>query len=189
MGCFLLQIPQLQIQTTRGMIGLQTTKPVQEIEQPSATLDLQQPQAVLTMKTTKPRLTIDTTEARAEMDLKSSFRRTEEMAQYARSAAFNGIARRAQNGRELMEIENGGNPNASFANQAFRQPYSSLNIQFIPSYGSVKVTFEPGNVDIQVEPQKVMNNSRVNKPIHTYTPGKVSVELLQHPSIQIDFKV
>ncbi|KXH84139.1 DUF6470 family protein [Sporosarcina sp. HYO08] len=183
-----MQLPQLQIQTTRGMIGLQTTKPVQEIEQPSATLDLQQPQAVLTTKTTKPRLSIDTTEARADLDLKSSFRRTEEVTQYSRSEVFNGIARRAQDGRELMEIENGGSPNASFANQAFRQPYSSLNIQFIPSYGSVKVSFEPGNVDIRVEPQKVVNNSRANKPIHTYTPGKVSVELLQQPSVQIDFK-
>ncbi len=87
-----------------------------------------------------------------------------------------------------MRIENGGNPNASFAERAFRQPYSSLNIKFIPSYGSAKVSFEPGKVDIRVEPQKVINNSVANKPIHTYTPGKVNVELLQQPSIQIDFK-
>ena len=62
------------------------------------------------------------------MDLKSSFRRTEEVAQYAHSEVSNGIARRAQDGSELMRIENGGNPNASFAERAFRQPYSSLNI-------------------------------------------------------------
>ena len=53
----------------------------------------------MTMETTKPKLSIDTTEARAEMDLKSSFRRTEEVAQYARSEVANGIARRAQEGR------------------------------------------------------------------------------------------
>ena len=141
------------------------------------------------MNTTKPKLSIDTTEARAEMDLKSAARRTEEVAQYARSEVSNGIARRAQDGSELMRIENGGNPIQSFAERAFRQPYSSLNIKFIPSYGSVKVSFEPGSVDIRVEPQKVINNSQSNKPIHTYTPGKVTAELLQQPSIQIDCKV
>ena len=183
-----MNIPQLQVTTTKALLGLTTQRPKQEIEQPAATLDIQQPQAVMTMETTKPKLSIDTTEARAEMDLKSSFRRTEEVAQYARSEVSNGIARRAQDGSELMKIENGGNPNASFADRAFRQPYNSLNIKFIPSYGSTKVSFEPGKVDIRVEPQKVINNSVANKPIHTYTPGKVNVELLQHPSIQIDFK-
>lgn len=184
-----MNIPQLQVTTTKALLGLTTQKPIQEIEQPRPTLDIQRPQANMTIKTMKPKLSIDTVEARAEMDLKSSFRRTEEVAQFARSEVSNGIARRAQDGSELMKIENGGNPNKSFADRAFRQPYSSLNIKFIPSYGSVKVSFDPGSVEIQVEPQKVINNSKANKPIHSYTPGKVTAELFQHSSIQIDFKV
>jgi hypothetical protein len=184
-----MNIPQLQVTTTKALLGLTIKKPTQEIEQPHATLDIQQPQAKMTINTTKSRLSIDTTEARADMDLISSSRRTAEVAQYARSEASNGIARRAQDGIELMMIENGGNPIKSFAERALRQPYSSLNVKFIPSYGSVKVSFEPGNVDIRVEPQKVINNSNANKPMHTYTPGKVTAELLQKPSIQIDWKV
>ena len=54
------------------------------------------------------------------MDLKSSFRRTEEVAQYAQSEVSNGIARRAQDGNELMKIENGGNPMQSFAEQSIQ---------------------------------------------------------------------
>lgn len=184
-----MNIPQLQVTTTKAQLGLTTRRPVQEIEQPSATLDIQQPQAKMTINTTKSRLSIDTTQARADMDLKSAAQRTEEVAQYARSEVSNGIARRADDGNELMKIENGGNPMQSFSDRAFRQPYSSLNVKFIPSYGSVKVSFEPGSVDIRVEPQKVINNSKANKPMHTYTPGKVTTELLQKPSIQIDWKV
>ncbi|NYF23923.1 DUF6470 family protein [Sporosarcina sp. JAI121] len=183
-----MNIPQLQVTTTKALLGLTTQKPTQEIEQPRATLDIQQPQAEMTMQTRKSRLSIDTTQARADMDLKSSAQRTEEVAQYAQSEVSNGIARRAQDGNELMRIENGGSPIQTFAERALRQPYSSLNVKFIPSYGSVKVSFEPGSVDIRVEPQKVINKSTANKPIHTYTPGKVTAELLQKPSIQIDFK-
>ncbi|WP_318615795.1 DUF6470 family protein [Sporosarcina sp. YIM B06819] len=184
-----MNIPQLQVTTTKALLGLTTQQPKQQIEQPTATLDLQQPQADMTINTTKSRLSIDTTEARVDMDLMSSARRTEEVAQYARSEASNGIARRAEDGNELMKIENGGNPMHSFADRAFRQPYSSLNVKFIPSYGSVKVSFEPGNVDIRVEPQQVINKSSANKTMHTYTPGKVSIELLQKPSTQIDWKI
>lgn len=184
-----MNIPQLQVTTIKAQLGLTTQQPTQQIEQPKATLDLQQPQAEMTINTMKSRLSIDTTEARADMDLKSAARRTSDVAQYAKSEVSNGIARRAQDGNDLMRIENGGNPITAFADRAFRQPYSSLSIKFIPSYGSVKVSFEPGSVDIRVEPQKVINNSNANKPMHTYTPGKVTAELLQKPSIQIDWKI
>nr|WP_285851933.1 DUF6470 family protein [Sporosarcina luteola] len=175
--------------TTKAMIGLSTQRSIQEIEQPSATLDLQQPQAKMSIQTAKSQLSIDTTEARADMDLMSSSRRTAEVAHYAQSTLLNGLERRAQEGRELMMIENGGNPLSEIAKRAYKQPYSGLSVNFIPSHGSVNVSFEPGQVDIQVEPQQVINNSKANKPIHTYTPGKVTTEMLQNPSIQIDWRV
>jgi len=184
-----MNIPQLQVTTTKALLGMTTQQPTQRIEQPKATLDIQQPKADMKINTTRSRLSIDTTEARADRDLKSAARRTTEVTQYARSEVMNGIARRADDGNELMKIENGGSGMQSFAERAFRQPYSSLGIKFIPSYGSVKVSFEPGSVDIRVEPQRVINNSVANKPNHTYTPGKVTTELIQKPSIQIDWKV
>ncbi|WP_391208020.1 DUF6470 family protein [Psychrobacillus sp. L4] len=184
-----MNIPKLQVQSTKAQIGLNIQKAVQQIEQPKANLDLQQPKAIQTMETTQPTLSIDTEQARADLDLMSSSRRTAEVADYGRQTALEGIARRAQEGNELMRIENGGNPIASQAMQWGRQPYSSLSIQFIPSQGSVKESFQPGSVDIRVEPQQVINNTTSNKPIHTYTPGKVTVEMLQKPSITIDWLV
>ncbi|CAM3281456.1 DUF6470 domain-containing protein [Filibacter tadaridae] len=184
-----MNIPQLQVTTTKAQLGFTTQQPTQQIEQPKATLDLQQPKAEMSINTTKSKLSIDTTEARADMDLKSAARRTSDVAQYAQSQVSNGIARRAQDGNDMMRIENGGNPIVAFAERAFRQPYSSLNVKFVPSIGSVKVSFQSGSVDIRVEPQKVINNSHANKPIHNYTPGKVTTELIQKPSIQIDWKV
>lgn len=184
-----MNIPKLQIQSTKAQIGLNIQQPVQEIEQPKANLDLQQPKAILTMQTTNPKLTIDASAARESMDYKNSISRTREIAQQSSQELLEGIARRAQEGYELMQIENGGNPIVQHAKSRGRQPYSSLNIKFIPQADSVNINFEPGQVDINVEPQNVINNTRINKPIHNYTPGKVNVEMLQYPSLKIDWLI
>lgn len=184
-----MNIPKMQIQSTKAQIGLNIHKPVQEIEQPKATLDLQQPKAKMSIQTTKSQLSIDAYEARESMDYKTSMSRTREIAQRSIQEALEGMARRAQEGNELMRIENGGNPIADQAKRRGRQPYSSLNIKFIPQADSVKINYQPASVDIQVEPQKVINNTTTNKPIHHYTPGKVNVEMLQYPSLKIDWLI
>lgn len=184
-----MNIPQIQLQTTRGQIALTTQKPVQQIEQPKADLDLQQPKAEMSIRTTKSKLTIDSTEMRESLDLKSSRSRTAEFAQSSKQTAMEGLARRAQEGGELMKIENGGNPIVEQAKITGRQPYSSLGIKFIPQADSVKINFTPGTVDIRVDPQKVINNTKTNKPIHTYTPGNVKVEMQQYPSLKIDWLI
>lgn len=184
-----MNMPKLQLQSTPARLGLNIQQPVQQIEQPPAELDLQQPAAILTMSTTKSKLSIDTTEARADVDLKSVGRRIAEFADEGKQAALDGTAKRAEQGMEMMQIENGGNPIKTQAQQSGRQPYSDLGIKFVPSLGSVKISFEPGKVDIQVEPQKVINNTKINKPIHQYTPGKVTGEMLQYPSLKIDWLI
>ncbi len=182
-----MNIPKMQIQSTKAQIGLTIQKPVQEIQQPKADLDLQQPKAEMSIQTTKPKLSIDSLEMRESLDLKSSGTRTAEMAAYSKQDALEGMGRRAQEGSELMRIENGGNPIVDQAKRRGRQPYSGLGIQFIPKPDSVKINFEPGTVDIRVEPQKVINNTKINKPIHNYTPGKVKVDMQQYASLKIDW--
>jgi len=179
-------MPKLNVQTTKGLLGLSTTKPVQHIEQRPATLSIEQPKAVQTFQTTKPQLQIDTTQARADVDLKSSMMRWEEVASYSRQTISEGTARRASEGSEMMRIENGGNAFASIAQRSGRQ-MKTLGIKFIPSYGSVKVNFTPGKVDIQSEQQKAIISAQINKPTHDYTPGKVAAEMIQYPSIDISW--
>jgi len=184
-----MNIPKLQIQSTKAQIGLSTQKAVQEIEQPKANLDLKQPKAKMTMESTKSKLSLDTLEARESLDLRSSISRTAEVAKYSEQQLMEGLVIRAQEGDELMKIENGGNPISEQSKRRWKQPYSSINIQFLPKADSVKVNFEPGKVDIRIEPQEVINNTTINKPIHNYTPGKVKVDLIQEPSLKIDWLV
>ncbi|MFY3791554.1 DUF6470 family protein [Ureibacillus sp. MALMAid1270] len=184
-----MNIPKLQIQTTDAKIGLNIRQPVQRIEQLKAELDLQQPNAKLSVETTKSKLSIDAFEARESMGYKNTRSRTAEIAQQSIQEGLEGIARRALEGNDLMRIENGGNPIVQHAKSRGRQLYSSLNIKFIPQAGSVEVNYEPSKVDINIEPQKVINNTKINKPIHQYTPGSVKVEMLQYPSIKIDWLI
>ncbi|MCG7344354.1 DUF6470 family protein [Sporosarcina sp. ACRSL] len=184
-----MNIPQLQIQTTRGILGLQIDKPVQEIEQPKATIHQEQPAAILEMSTTSSQLSIDTTEARADIDLKSPLRRGDENAQYGMQTILEGIARRAQEGQQLMQIENGGNPIADIAKQNTNPPPAPLGIRFVGNRTKIQMSFQPGTLNINATPQKPVFDVQVNKPIHTYTTGKVSGVMEQYPSIQIDWKV
>lgn len=181
-----MEMPRLNVQTTKGLLGLSTTKPVQRIEQRPATLSIEQPKAVQTFRTNKPQLHIDTTQARADVDLKSSMMRWEEVASYSRQSLAEGMGRRASEGSEMMRIENGGNAFAAIAQRSGRQ-MKALGIKFIPSYGSVKINFTPGRVEIQSEQQKPIISAQIHKPTHDYIPGKVTAEMIQYPSIDISW--
>ncbi|WP_303969816.1 DUF6470 family protein [Sporosarcina ureae] len=181
-------MPQLQIQTTPAKINLQVTKPIQEIQQPKATLSIEQPAAILEMSTTRPQLSIDTTENRADIDLKSIFRRTAENAQYGKQKALEGSGRRAEEGQQLMKIENGANL-ADIIQQSSEKPMAKIEVRFVGDRSKIQMEITPGSLDINVTPQKPKIDAQINKPIHDYTPGKVSVEMQQYGSIQIDWKV
>ena len=180
--------PQLQIQTTRGILGLQTNKPTQEIEQPRALMNIQQPAAILEISSTRPQLSLDTTEARADIDMKSVRRRIEENAQYGKQGVMEGIARRAQEGQQLLQIEQGGKVIADIAKQNAIPPPAPLGIRFVGNRLNVQMSAQPGTTNIQATPQKPIIDVQTNKPIHNYTQGKVTGEMNPYPSIQIDVK-
>ena len=183
-----MNIPQLQIQTTRGVLGLQITKPVQEIEQPKATQSIQQPAATLEISTTRSQLSIDTTENRADIDMKSVFRRSAENAQFGKQSLMDGIARRAQEGQQLVQIENGGNAIANIAKQNGTPPPAQLDIRFIGDRSKLQMSITPGTTNINATQQKPIHDVQINKPIHHYTQGKVTGQMEQWPDIQIDVK-
>ncbi|WP_203363291.1 DUF6470 family protein [Bacillus sp. REN10] len=182
-----MQLAQIRMTTQQAQIALDIQKPVQSIEQPSAELDLQQPPAELTIETTPSKLTIDQTKAREDMDLKNISKRIEEFAQQGYQDWFEGLARVAAEGDELMMIENGGDPIPEQAQRNSEGPELEFNIGYIPSAGSVKIDYQPAQVQIDVKTNPIINNTRPQKPIHDYQPGKVHVSMKQYPSVNIDF--
>lgn len=190
LGEVMMRIPQIQIQTTDALIGLDIQKPVQKIEQSPADMQIRQPAAELSMQTTKSQLQIDQTQVRADLGFYSLPDFSRNAAQKGEQDILEGIARRAREGRQLGDIRKGQNAIADIAaTKNERMQPKSLGIRFIPSFGAVKLDYIPGDVEIDVQTKKPEIDVTIQKPVHNYTPGKVNVELLQKPSIEIDWKV
>ncbi|MEI4769593.1 DUF6470 family protein [Psychrobacillus sp. FJAT-51614] len=181
-----MRIPQIQIQTTKAQLGLNIEKPSQYIEQPKADLQIRQPAADVSIRTTDGQLQIDSSQARRDLGLTGPLEFSRNYAQKGRQAVLSGIARRAREGEQLASIENHGNAIQAIAASKATPQKKALGIKFVPSIGSVKTTYTPASLDINVQTNKAQIDVTVNKPIHNYTPGKVSSYMLQYPSIEID---
>jgi hypothetical protein len=183
-----MQFPQIRLQSTFGQTEIRTQQARMEIQQPKAELSIEQPTAELNIDRTPARLTIDQTEARADMDLKHISRRVEEAAHQGFQDWLAGLARVSQDGDELMMIENGGHPISDQAKRNSEEPMLDFNIGWIPSAGGVKFGYDPGEVKINWKTNRPVIESRINKPLISYTPGKAEVSLKQYPSLEIDFE-
>lgn len=165
----MMQIPQIRLQSTSMKIGLNIEQPVQQIEQKAADQSIEQPQAILEIRTAPGKLTIDQSQAREDMDLKSLSKRVEEFARQGYQDSLAGMARRAQQGTELRHIEKGGNALAEQARQNSKGPEKQFNLGWIPSHFSVKLDYQPAQVEIEATAQKpsLMLES-IDRTIHTH---------------------
>jgi hypothetical protein len=182
-----MQFPQIRMQSTQAMLGIEKSNARLHIKQPHAQMELQQPKVIVEMKRVSPKLDINQTQAWADMNLKHIFRRNEEAAGEGYRAWMQYLAKTAQEGTELMKIENGGGAIAAQAKRNGQLPKHEFGLGFIPSPSSVKINYQPGDVQINVQPQKVISNFQVQKPIINYQQGSINYHLKQQNSLQIDF--
>ncbi|MRX72188.1 hypothetical protein GJU40_08490 [Bacillus lacus] len=182
-----MNIPSIRIESTRAQLGMKTLPPQMEQEQRPADVSIQQPSAEVTMETTPSVLNIDQSKAREDMDLKSIGRRIEEFAQRGYQDWLQGMERLSIQGDQLMKIEGGGSPIADQAIENSGSPQYEFNIGFVPSHGSVQITYQPSQLKIEVNPRKPIIEVQQNKPQLVYQAGKVQFEMLQHPQLEIDF--
>ncbi|HWO77293.1 MAG TPA: DUF6470 family protein [Bacillus sp. (in: firmicutes)] len=182
-----MQLPQIRIESQQAILGIRTKNATQEIKQPHADVQIRQPKAELSIETKKGQLTIDQTKAWEDMKLYPPLRSIEVSAQKGKQAWFEGIARRAKEGEQLMKIENGGNAISDIAYQKVKPETLNFNIGWIPSHFSVKIHYEPGDVGIQAQPRVPEINVTPQKPIISYTPGDVTYQLEQYPNLKINF--
>lgn len=133
-----MNIPQIQMHSTFGRIEINTQNAKLTFEQHPADLSIQQPKAEMTIEKTPAWLTIDQSKARADVGLKSARLRIAEAAQEGQQTVMEGMARRTQEGEEMMKIENGGGKAKAIKAQAKRVkmvPDHDFNISWVPSYG------------------------------------------------------
>lgn len=182
-----MQMPQIRLQSQKAQIELQTTPATQTIEQPQADMYIEQPHPELVIQTTPGRLNIDQTQAWHEMDIKSVLKRVEEFANKGYQDWLEGIARVASEGDEMMQIENGQDAIVAQATRILEGEIYDTNITWIPSPFSVKINYQPANLNLQWNTHKPNINVQTHKPSTSYQPGEVNARLKQKPELHIDF--
>lgn len=150
-------------------------------------MSIKQPHADLFIQTKQGQLTIDQTQAWEDMNLMSIKRRIEQIAQKGLNAVQEGMARRAQQGTQLMKIEHGGQPIREQAVINASRPTKSLSIHFIPSPLSVKIGYIPSKLHIAAETKKPEIDAIANRPQHIYEPGNIDIKIAQYEQLEIDF--
>ncbi|SOB91038.1 hypothetical protein SAMN05880501_101254 [Ureibacillus xyleni] len=185
-----MDFPKLQIRKTDIKLDMQIHDPIQRISQPKATQTIEQPAAIIEISSKEAQLKIDSSQARRDLGLLGPLESLEKYSKDGKQAQLKMIAKTAQEGRQMMMSAGKGQGRSIIANIAKQNhgPHRTpINIKFIPSIGSVKIDYVPGNLDINVTPQKPRIDAQVNKPIHDYKQGKVTHDVVQRPSIDIDF--
>lgn len=185
-----MRIPQIQIRTTDIKMDWNIQDPVQRIQQPKATQTIEQPAAIIDIKTTRPQMNVNMDQFYRDVGLKKTGELIKEYAQMGRQEMLKGISRRVGEGRQMMLGAGKGAGSNTIKSIAMQNhgperagPY---NIKFIPSYQAIKVDIQPGTTDINITRQEPKIDVQVNKPIHDYTPGKVSGTMVVRPDVEID---
>jgi len=174
------------INTVKGQIGIDTTRGSMEMQQPRGEQSISQTKAKMNIQSELPRVIIDQYECFAEAGLKNMRDLTAEYAQLGKQAAFEGIARRVDDGNRLATIGNN-MPNAipEIAKKNAWKPEREFGLATIPKSrpkidvtGSLNIEWQLGGTDISFTPRQ---------PIINYQPGKVDIYLKQRSSIDIRY--
>ncbi|MFL0505717.1 DUF6470 family protein [Ureibacillus sp. 179-F W5.1 NHS] len=185
-----MNFPKLHITKTEIKLNMHIQDPVQIIRQPKANQTIKQPNGKLNIETTKGKLEIDQSQAWQDLGLLTPKESVQKYVADGRQAVLKGIAKAVQEGRQILENSGKGQGRAIIANIAKQNhgPHRvPMNIKFIPSVGSVKIDYTPGKVETNYTPQKPEIDVQINRPIYDYKQGKVTHEVVQRPSIDIDF--
>lgn len=181
-----MKLDQIQIRTTDAKIDFNITKPIQRIEQPRAQQQIEQPAATIEIQSEAAKLFIDSTQAYRDLGLLTPRESIEQNAENGKQASMEGIARRVSEGDQMMDISmNAGNAIQQIAASKAIPDSPQMAITWKPSVGAVKISYQAGSLDINIQPHNPKINVQVGKVVHDYTPGKVTGELVQRPSIDI----
>jgi len=179
-----MRMPHLEMHSVFGRIGMTTRNAQLEIQSAKADLSIEQPKAEMQIERTPAKIHIDQKEAWNNLNLKSAFVRIREAAEAGRQAVIDGIARRVNEGNELMAIEKGGNP---IAEQARRDSLITMSYDtgHTPPFLAVKISADPAQLNIRWQTHAPIIQSTPHAPEMAYHPGQVNIYMEQYPSLTI----
>ncbi|ADH98549.1 DUF6470 family protein [Salisediminibacterium selenitireducens] len=181
-----MDLPRIQIQTTRAETALQSHRPPMSIQQPKADMQIDNSlSGRFRMTQEYAEISIDQTEAFADADVKSILRRNDEWTSRAMQQAMTYTAKVARQGEQLKKIENPGDVIPQLARQNGERPPKSYNYGQVPSStDKVRVSYAPGDIRIDLDWPDANIRVQRNDPVINIPRWETNVYLQQRNSIQ-----
>ena len=180
-----MQVPQLQISQTHGQIGMNHHRPQIQIQQHDPAFTIKQEHATIQINQQSGQLSIDQREAFASANSKHIYRLIEEWGAKAMNHARQMTAKYAQEGDQMMRIENGGDviPRIAERNSDLL-PTKEFNVVQMPRPFSVKVNYQPGQLSVNATGGMADVQVQKRDPTIQHQPWQTDAYIRQKNNIQ-----
>ena len=178
--------PLIEITTVPIQIEMKTTSAKLEYARGTAEMEITRDNGDLQIKSRPIKVNIDTFEARNSLS-PTLARYLEQAAQKGKEAAYEATATYANQGQLLLKTQVGEELVTRFAEDAMMKDVkTNVGIQFLPDPGA-EITWDPGEMSIRYEMDKLNIDWRMNEGSFEFTPGDIEFTVTQRPDVVIKY--
>ncbi|MBM7657258.1 DUF6470 family protein [Sporolactobacillus spathodeae] len=181
--------PHLEMHQVFGQIKIATQNATQSIRQPKAEQSIEQPKAKMTITRQPAIIAIDQSAGWNNMDLKSASVRIREAAEAGSQAVLDGIARRAEEGQQLLQLgkNKGQNMFARFAADHVADAVigTRYSTGTTPASEAVRYQVTPAELSVNWQTFQPQVSAVTHAPEINVSPGQVDVSMARYPSLDI----
>ena len=178
----LIQIEQVPIE-----MKIKVTPSKLEAVRGTANLEIDRHAGGLRVKSQPIRLNLDTFEARDSIRPASDASSIRAYAQQGKQSAYKATATFAQQGELMLKANLGQDVISQIASRAIQDEPADINVEFLPKPGSVKMDWDPGQMEISFEMDKLNFDWRINKNQFEFIPGDIEISVTQKPDLVIKY--
>ncbi|MCI8400205.1 MAG: hypothetical protein HFF90_12550 [Oscillibacter sp.] len=177
----LLEITRVPIE-----IEMKTSRAQLEYTRGTAELEVSRDKGGLSIKSRAIQLNIDTFEMRSSI-VPTPTQAIEQGADKGKQAAYKATASFAQEGELYLKAQIGEDVQAQLSQTAIStQMFSQPGLDFIPK-AAPEITWDPGEMNIRYEMDKLNFDWRVNKTKFEFIPGDIEISVKQKPEVIIKY--
>jgi hypothetical protein len=178
-------IPQISIQTQRGIIGIESERGQYDIRRPLPTIQTESTPTVITVDNSPGTLRIDHTLT----DNALTGGKSEEFwlriySQY-KEVALQNLNHIVEKGNRMGDLRIRGNPYAEMALDEFVEGAPDLQVYGHASPANISFEYIPNDPNVQVQQGELKVDVQVHRPEINFHRGHVRVYMEQYPSITI----
>ena len=178
--------PLIEITTVPIQIEMKTTQARLEYARGTAEVEISRQEGGLRIQSKPVRVNIDTFEARNSLS-PTLARYLEQSAQKGHQAAYEATASYARQGQLLLETQVGEELVTKFAEDAMMKDVkTNVGLDFLPK-GGAEITWDPGEMNIRYEMDKLNIDWRMGTGDFEFTPGDIEFTVTQRPDVVIKY--